>query len=195
MFVIQCWKSEINGLVMKKFVLSAMMLAGCAAAQADTGYIGLGYGMTSFKIDCASYTPCDKNDSGAKAYIGLNVAPGAAVELGYLSFGRAQLGTGRQELDVKSQAFVANVALRHAFIPEFSGLLRLGISSTKTSLLTTEDGSRESQTISKPYWGFGLEYQFNKSFKAVAAADFLKGRVADYKGDGEMYSLSAQVGF
>ena len=171
------------------------MSVACFSAFADAGYLGLGYGMTSFKIDCASLQPCDKSDSGAKAYVGVNVAPAVALELGYLNFGKATLGSGANEKDVKSQAFVADAAFRVALIPEFGLVGRLGVSSTRSTLSDASDGSRTSKSVSKPYWGFGVEYQVNKNFKAVAAADFVKGDVEGFKGSGEMYSVGAQVGF
>lgn len=182
-------------LIMKKALLSVCLLVASAAAQAETAYAGLGYGMTSFKMGCASLQPCDKGDSGMKAYAGVKVTPQLALEAGYLNFGKGRAGEGASRVEYKASAFVVNGAFRHDFMPELSGVLRLGLSTAKVESSRRAANTKLSENAIKPYWGIGLEYQFSKNLKAAIAADFVRGDLNDEGIKGEMYSISAQMGF
>lgn len=183
---------------MKKILLSVLLLA-CAGAQAqkatEKAYIGLGLGPTSFRLDCASYNPCDRNDSGVKVYAGLHLMPDVAVEASYMDFGKGRAGRGVGGVEFGGSALVLNGAFRYAFIPEFSGVLRLGVSNSKAEVVVRATGSDNSERSFKPYFGFGLEYTVSKNIKAAFAADFLRGDINDSTIKAEMYSLSAQMGF
>jgi len=180
---------------MKKILMSALLLACCAGANAEKAYAGLGLGPTSFRLDCASYNPCDRNDSGAKVYGGLVLAPDVAVEAGYMDFGKGNAGRGASNVTFGGSALVVNGAFRYAFIPEFSGVLRLGVSNTKVEVAVRGTGANNSEHAFKPYWGFGFDYIVTKNIKAAFAADFLRGDINDASVKAELYSISAQVGF
>ena len=177
-------------------VIALLALAGTSSAQ--RAYVGATYGMTSLKISCAGTSDCDVHDSGPKAYAGLNLTPMVAIEVAYIDFGSASYtvgGTARASGD--AQAFAGSIALRHAFIPEFSGVLRLGFASVKASgAIATAGGSAESSTSRiRPYYGLGLEYRFDKIWSAVGSADFTRGEVGGVNARLEMYSIGAQASF
>lgn len=186
---------------MLKKILSSAVLLACAAVHAQglggkKAYAGLGLGPTSFKVDCASYNPCDRNDSGFKGYVGLTLTPEVSVEAAYMDFGKGAAGSGASRVNFGGNAFVFNGAFRYAFVPEFGAVLRLGLSNAQTEIEVRATGYDESERSWKPYWGFGLEYQVAPRIKAVLAADFVRGESANGASvKAELYTLSGQLDF
>ncbi|MFT3856790.1 MAG: outer membrane beta-barrel protein [Aquabacterium sp.] len=190
---------------MKKILAGLVMLAVVGATHAQQArqapqrlYVGAAYGMTSLKISCDQTTQCDVHDSGPKIYAGLNLTPTIAVEAAYMDFGDAgyRLGSTAHAAG-DARALVANLAFRHAFIPEFSGVLRAGFAYVKSrgeisnGVVTVDETENEI----RPYFGIGFEYRFDKMWTGTLGADFTRGEVGDVKARLEMYSVGAQLNF
>lgn len=176
---------------MKKIVVSAMLLAAGLAVHAEdrrpVGYVGLGYGLSSFRISCMNAPQCSRSDSGLDVHAGLNVAPLIALEAGITDFGQAKLADSTpREVKFSGYAFRVAGALRYYSVPEMGGVFRLGLA--RTHLSNTETGADDDI---KPFWGVGLEYKVERNVKAFVSADF-------YRAGGvrlDKYTLGAEAGF
>ena len=186
---------------MKKIMLALAATLALGGAQAQqqpkTGYISLAFGSSNAKVDCPDPIDCNGSDSGPRASMGLNLNAVAALEAIYIHFGnmKEEFGNGLGTLKGSAQGLGVAVALRHQFIPEFGGVLRLGVmrvneklSASVPSLGLYEEASEDS---TKPYFGFGLEYRFTPTLKGFAAADFARVKDGRY----ELYSLGVQADF
>lgn len=211
---------------MKKWVVTTgLVLGGLSSsviAAGNVGYVGLGYGVTSFKIDCNDAPNCKTHSSGPKIFAGVNLDSIFALEGAYVNLGTMKRDFGIGTDSVDASAFIGDVAARYKFIPEFTGVFRAGLSRSTTkargdltvsnSLLANNNNavmahSEASTNSVKPYWGFGLEYQFTRNLTGYAAADFVRTAGFDYgcingdclgqvsSGHVELYTVGAQLGF
>lgn len=178
---------------MKKMVLAAVLaaIAGTASAQ---GYVGAVTGLTSYGVDCAGTTRCDKNDTGYKVYGGYQIDPNWGVEVGYTDFGKTSATVGALDLQVKAKAVSLVGVLRGQFSTDWSGVVRLGIASVKSTLSAAGLGSNSESNV-KAYAGIGVEYALTKDFKITASGDFTDIEVEDQTGGVKMLSLGLQYGF
>jgi OOP family OmpA-OmpF porin len=186
---------------MKKIVLASLLAVAAVGAQAQA-YIGGGIGMSEVNLDCDGSTSCDKSDTGYKIYGGYKFHPMAALEVGYIDFGKASASGYYRgyavKADINASAFTVAAALRGAFTPSLSGVARLGVANVETKLTGTVYGvgrGTSSESSTEFYFGLGLEYAFTKNFKGALSADFTKGEIDGEKGDVRLIGISAQYDF
>lgn len=181
---------------MKKTVLAAvsLCLAGAAFGQA---YVGASMGSSHVNLDCNGTTACDQNDSGFKLLGGLKMSTSLSLEASYMDFGKAtyayQSGSATVAGRLEASALTFAGVWRYDFIPEFTGVLRLGMAYVTSKV--DEPGVSASSHSTKPYWGLGAEYSFDKNWKGVASADFTTGKFRGINGVVHLYSIGAQYGF
>lgn len=170
-------------------------LAGGACAQ---GYVGALLGLT--KIDggaCPDGYSCDSSDTGAKVYAGYELAPGLAVEIGYTDFGRATVHDDTLHGDVRTTAYTVLAVLRGEVANNVTAVGRLGWARVKAKISASSGGASGNVSDGNMglYWGLGVEYAINKSFKITAAADFTKSEFDSESTPVRLIGLGAQYGF
>lgn len=178
---------------MKKIVLAALVATAAGGAFAQT-YLGATVGATHLNADCTGTSSCDNDDTGYKLYGGYKFTPNFAAEAGYISFGKAKATVGASNLEIETHAILLALAARGDFMPNLSGVARLGIANVDTKATVAGVGST-SETKAKAYFGLGLEYAFTKNLKGVVDADFTDSEVAGSTGAVRMLSIGAQYNF
>jgi OOP family OmpA-OmpF porin len=184
---------------MKKMMTAAVAVlafAAAGAAQAE-GYIGAGVGATHGNLDCAGATTCDTSDTGGKVFGGYKFSPNLAAEAGYISFGQVKGADSTGSASYKSQAFYLGVALMGDFSPEWTGVARLGVASTKVDaeghfagFTVTDSGSNTDA-----YVGLGLGYRVSKQFTIGLDADFTNVKLGGDKMSVRMLGVSGTYSF
>ncbi len=183
---------------MKKTVLAAAvsiwMVGGACGQQA---YVSAALGTSHVNLDCNGTTQCDQNDSGFKLLGGLKMSTNLSLEASYIDFGKARYeyvqGSTTIGGRLDASALTVGGALRYDFIPEFTGVLRLGMAYVTSKV--DEPNAAATSHATKPYWGLGAEYAFDKNWKGVASADFTTGKFRGTNGVVRLYSVGAQYGF
>lgn len=174
------------------------MLSSAAFAQ---GYVGLGVGPGKLDFDCADATTCDTTSTGWKLFGGYKFSPNWGVEVNYFDFGKAvaSLDTGEGILsgEVKGTGLGAGVALFAPFAPDWSGVARLGIASTKAKVSGTFAGTSatDSETSTNAYYGLGLGYAVSKNVSVDAAIDFSKIKYAGESVKTRLFSVGLTYSF
>ena len=172
-------------------------LLAVSAAQALELYGGAGGVMTTLSGGCdAAHSSCDQGSSGYKAFVGFQLIPLTAVEVGYVDFGKAE-GTGRS-LEANA-VYVAGV-LRATILDRVTLFGKLGVQrwDAKGNLGTTSPGTKQSDDGYNGMAGVGV------SVRVVGPLGII-GEVERYQGVGNsettgkanvnVYSLGLVVRF
>jgi OOP family OmpA-OmpF porin len=171
---------------MKKMALAALTMVAVGGASAQV-YTGLTYGSTTFNVDCAGTTTCDKSDTGYKLYGGYKITPHIAVEGGYMKFGQARFSVPvttyyysyyygyystayNTPAELKSEALYVAGSFRLPFTSNFGGVGRIGVAAVKSELQVSGAVNADA-TQAKGLLGLGLEYAFTPHFRVTADAD------------------------
>lgn len=183
---------------MKKIVVAAALVAVAGAASAQ-GYVGALMGLT--KVDagvCPTGYSCDKSDTGGKIYGGYELAPNFAVEVGYTDFGQVTVSDDTIHGELKTTAYTVLAVLRGELVNKLTGVGRFGWARVKTKISggSVYGGSGNvAEGNVAVYWGLGLEYAINKSFKLTAAADLTKTEFDSESASVYLVGLGAQYNF
>lgn len=185
---------------MKKFAFAAVVaaastLSSAAMAQA---YVSAAVGQGHLDADCTGVASCDNTGTAAKVTGGYTFAPGFAAELGYLSFGKAKASDGPVSVDIKLEGFTVGVAFRAPLGEKFGFSARAGAARLKSKVHGTVTGigsASDAETHTKPYFGIGVDYVFNKNFRLEAGADFSKAELYDEKADVRAVTIGARFDF
>jgi OmpA-OmpF porin, OOP family len=188
---------------MRKTALSvaalALMLSSGAFAQ---GYVGIGGGPTKANIDCSGTLTCDTTSTGFKLFGGYKFSPNWGAEVNYFDFGKAKFtvsdgGSGIIPLDLKGTGFGAGVAFFGQFAPDWSGVARLGVASTKAkgSAVVSGVSGSVSESSTNPYFGLGVSYALSKAVTLDGAIDFSKLKFAGESANVRMLSIGVTFGF
>lgn len=181
-------------------VAAVMALAAAGAAQAE-GYVGAGIGATHGNIDCTGASTCDTSDVGGKIFGGYKFTPNLGIEGGYVSFGKVK-GEGTlfgspAAASQKTSSFYVAAAGFVDFSPEWNGVARLGVASTKADIdasIGAQSGS-DSQTHTDAFFGLGVGYRVTKNFTVSLDADFTRSEYADEKMSVRMLGVSGVFSF
>lgn len=158
---------------MKKTLLAALLSAALAApfaAQAETSYVGVNLGQSSYK----DFGPLSNEAvTGASLVYGFAVQPNFDVELGYIHHGKVSntVGSGANAMSSNGKtetlyaAAVGKVGLTDAF--SIHGKLGAAVSHTKAEDKSPSKSSSASVTKLNPMLGAGLSYQFSKEWSAA----------------------------
>lgn len=188
---------------MKRTALSlaaaALMLSSAAFAQ---GYVGIAGGPTKGNFDCAGTITCDTTSTGYKLFGGFKFSPNWGAEVGYFDFGKgkatiADETAGVIPLEIKGTGFGAGVAFFGQFAPDWSGVARLGIASTKakgSAVIGTASGS-VSESSTNPYYGFGVSYALSKAVTVDGAVDFSRVKFGGESANVRLMSIGLTFGF
>lgn len=177
----------------------ALMLSSGAFAQ---GYVGIGAGPAKINVDCAGTTTCDNTSSGLKLFGGYKLAPNWAAELGYFDFGKAKatINDGEGGIiagEIKATAVGAGVAFFGQFAPDWTGVARLGIASTKAkgSAATSGVSGSVSESNTNAYFGLGLSYALSKAVTLDGAMDFSRVKFAGESARVHLVSIGVTFAF
>lgn len=177
---------------------AALMLSSAAFAQ---GYAGAAGGAAKLDFDCSGTTTCDTTSAGWKLFGGYKFSPNWGVEVNYFDFGKATatLGTGTGILsgDVKGTALGAGVAFFAPFAPQWYGVARLGVASTKAKITGSFGGfsGSDSETSTNAYYGLGLGYAMSKNLSIEGAIDFSRFKYAGESVDARLASIGLSFSF
>lgn len=177
---------------MKKYIafgVAATLWATLAGTAAAESYVGLSAGPSSYKLNCAGLSRCDKSDVGVKFFGGYRYNPMIAGELAYIDFGRS-VSSGTQdgfqlEGTLRSHALAANVALRLPLAKDVSGIARLGLARVRSSLDQRADGmviASDARTSIQPYLGLGLQYALHKNVSLDVGLDMTRAKLGNGSG-------------
>jgi len=184
---------------MKRTALSiaaaALMLSSAAFAQ---GYLGIGAGPTKGNYDCAGTITCDTTSTGYKLFGGYKFSPNWGAEVNYFDFGKGKATfTGGVDGEIKATGFGAGVALFGQFAPDWSGVARLGLASTKAkgSVATGTVAAAVSESSTNPYFGLGVSYALSKAVTLDGAVDFSRVKFVGDSANVRMLSIGVTFGF
>lgn len=178
---------------------AALMLSSAAFAQ---GYVGIGGGATKGNYDCAGTITCDTTSTGYKLFGGYKVSPNWGAELNYFNFGKgkATFSDGESGViagEIKATGFGAGVAIFGQLAPDWSGVARLGIASTKAKGSVAEGAisASISESSTNPYFGLGVSYALSKAATLDGAIDFSKVKFSGDSANVRMLSIGVTFGF
>ncbi len=187
---------------MKKYAIAlATVLAATLSTSASAGgYAGLGGGVTHGNLDCKGAPNCDTSGTGLKLYGGYKFKSGAAVEAGYLNFGKVS-ASGRVSgddiaLTAKSDAFTIGGAF---FFEEnkWTFVARGGVAAIKAKVDArfNSDVGSDSETNASPYVGLGVGYQLTRNITLGLDADFTQAKYTDRKMSVRLLTATAMFSF
>ena len=185
------------------------LLSSASGAHALEFYGGAGGVMTTLSGGCdaagrANSSNCDQGSSGYKAFVGLQLIPLTAIEVGYVDFGKAEgsgvvSGTPRNLSLEANSIYVAGV-LRATLLDRLTVFGKLGVQrwDAKGNLGTSTLGTQQSDDGYNAMGGVGL------SVRIVGPLGII-GEVERYQGVGNsdttgkaninVYSLGLVVRF
>lgn len=198
------------------FVLAAA--AACAWGQDGKGYVGVGAGISKYKINVCDFLSCDESGKAWNVRAGYSFFPWLGVEAAYLDFGQATVpgvllnpppGTVPvpTNSDVRTYGFVASLVGRiplgpvnlmarvgwSAMTAKFSG--SAAVQNTTTGAITYFD-ARERNTSGRLVYGIGASYDFANAWSARVDWDRTKGDDGlNQSYDVEMYTLGVHYRF
>jgi len=164
------------------------LLSSASGAHALEFYGGAGGVMTTLSGGCdaagsAGSSNCDQGSSGYKAFVGLQLIPLTAIEVGYVDFGKAEgsgvvSGTPRNLSLEANSIYVAGV-LRATLLDRLTVFGKLGVQrwDAKGNLGTTSIGTQQSDNGYNAMGGVGL------SVRIVGPLGII-GEVERYQGVG-----------
>lgn len=158
--------------MMKKLLVAATVFSIHASAQAEGGYLGLGFGQANVTIDSADIAGTtetkDESANAYKAFVGLDLNRNFAVEVGYFSTGdvshKISLAASSVERKVSTTAFFLDAVGRARLSDHLSALAKLGFASTNTKAKASATGifagccSDESASETNMRYGLGVEF-------------------------------------
>jgi len=185
------------------------LLSSASGAHALEFYGGAGGVMTTLSGGCdaagrVNSSNCDQGSSGYKAFVGLQLIPLTAIEVGYVDFGKAEgsgvvSGTPRNLSLEANSIYVAGV-LRATLLDRLTVFGKLGVQrwDAKGNLGTSTLGTQQSDDGYNAMGGVGL------SVRIVGPLGII-GEVERYQGVGNsdttgkaninVYSLGLVVRF
>ncbi|HEX6361506.1 MAG TPA: outer membrane beta-barrel protein [Albitalea sp.] len=185
---------------MKKIVLAIAALGALATGSAFAqGYVGAGIGQARINVDCNGTVGCDRTDTAWKLFGGFRFMPNVAGEVTWFDYGKARAGVplGGVVFDtrVEGEGLGVGVALMGDFMPQWSGVARLGAAYNRSKVNVIGVGS-DTERKFQPYFGLGVGYAINQQLKIDLAADFtrLKFEGGD-KANVRMFTIGATYGF
>lgn len=168
------------------FLISLSFLA--SGAQALELYGGAGGVKTTLSGGCdaasnAASSHCDQGGSGYKAFVGFQLIPLTAVEVGYVDFGKAEgsgtVGGTGQGLSLKANSVYVAGVLRATVLDRVTLFGKLGVHrwDAQGNLGTTSTGTQHSDNGYNAMGGVGL------SVRIVGPLGII-GEVERYEGVG-----------
>ena len=166
------------------FVVSLWFLA--SGAHALELYGGAGGVMTTLSGSCdaagtAGSSNCDQSGSGYKAFVGFQLIPLTAIEVGYVDFGKAE-GSGTIAGTPRSLSFEANSiyvagVLRATVLDRVTLFGKLGVQrwDAKGNLGTTSIGTQQSDNGYNAMGGVGLSVRIVGPLGIIAEVERYEG--------------------
>lgn len=184
---------------MKKLLAaSGLLLLGAACGQAWAQvYVGAAAGVSYTPTECLRGYTCRNTDLGVKLYGGFALNPTLSIELGYVDFGKAEgdaLG-GSLHDEIGAKAVTVAAALRASFGPDWHGVARIGAASVDAKETHTFSVYNSQKTTTNLYLGLGLEYAFDKQFKAALMLDTTTGDTGATSGSIFLLGAGLQYAF
>jgi len=191
----------------KTLALVAVAVSALSAPPsfAQNLYVGGAIGVANTDVDCSGTISCDKNPTGVKAYGGYKFNNMFAVELGYLSLGKAKASLngadfglpGTVGTSLKTDGVTLGVA---AFLPianQFFGVVRAGAFAAKTKGEVSNSGITQSQSEShtQAYLGLGASYAVNKQLSVDGGVDLTKIKFGGQSASVSFWSIGASYAF
>lgn len=170
---------------MKRLFCIAAGMALAASAQAQSSkpapaYLTLSGGGSSYNVDCAGTSSCDKSGSAVRLLGGYRLNSNLGVEGIYMNLGQSKAsvntpGVGLINAKVKSSFFGGGVAGYLPFGTGFEAAARLGLASVDTKLSGSIGSGvvvpAASERKAKLYAGLSLSYAFSQSLAADVSWD------------------------
>lgn len=180
---------------MNRLFCMAAGLALAASAQAQSSkpadaYLTLSGGGSSYNVDCAGTSSCDKTGSAVRLLGGYRLNSSLGVEGIYMSLGESKAsvnepGVGLINAKLKSSLFGGGVAVYLPFGSGFEAAARLGLASVDTKLSGSIGSGvvvpAASERKVKPYVGLSLSYAFSQSLAADVSLDSTNFQVVGEK--------------
>ena len=152
---------------MKNLLIATALLASSSVALAEGVYAGGTVGYARANVDCAGTTSCDKNSTGAKAFVGYQINQMFAVEASYFDLGKVNATLGAASLDIKSSGYGVRGLVSYPFTQKLSGFAALGVNQVKSKATVTLGALTGGldKTATKPSLGLGLDYALTPALK------------------------------
>jgi OmpA-OmpF porin, OOP family len=187
----------------KKFLLSALIVAGSVGVHAEGLYVGLAAGGSHSNLDCERASSCDRNGTGFKLLGGYKLTDNVAVEAHYADYGKAKgkfsgdLNAIDINIDAKLSGYGAGIALQGDFSRDWNGVVRAGLASNKVTAHAWTGGLSvyASETRTRAYIGAGVGYQLTKDVSLTAAIDYTQGEFMHDKVNATLYTIGANYNF
>jgi OmpA-OmpF porin, OOP family len=157
---------------MKRTLLSALLVAAgtLSSAAMAQGYIGVGLGQSSVKVDCSGTLTCDKTDTASKLFGGYMFSPNFGVEAAYYNQGKVRATIDDGDGGTIAAAFkgdgVGLYALAVAPFDRASVFAKVGAVSANvkgTAFSATAGSGSVSERHTGFGWGIGAGYEFSKN--------------------------------
>lgn len=205
---------------MRKLICGLVLAAAaaCAWAQDGKGYVGVGAGISKYKIDVCDFLSCDESGKAWNVRAGYHFFPWLGVEASYLDFGEAIVpgvlldpppGTVPIPTDSSARTFgfVASLVGRIPLGPvnimgrvgwgAITGKFRgnAAVQNTSTGAISHFSAQQRDSTARFVY-GIGASYDFANGWSARVDWDRTKADDGfNSKYDVEMYTLGAHLRF
>lgn len=181
-------------------LIAAATLLAMSSAQAQStsesgGYMFAAAGASHFDNDCTGTDKCKNNGTAFKVGGGYRFGAGLAGEVLLMDFGKSTASVSGIDGAFKARAIGGGGALHAALGSNFSGTLRLGLASVKTTVDVSFGGSSGSASDSsvQPYFGIGVAYAFTPNLRLEAAWDSTRGK---FEGEsGNVSALTVGLGY
>jgi OOP family OmpA-OmpF porin len=189
---------------MKKMLFATILGAALVvpfAAQAAGGYVGGGFGQSTYDVDDAGMTTTsrDENGSGFKLYGGYEFDQNWGVEVGYANLGKLKnvynvMGTN---VTVSAKSYSMYVA-GTGTLPlneQFSLFGKLGLATNHISVDGSASGFTASDSGSKSGMMFGVGAAYNVTKNVAVTLEYENfGKVAE-DAKAQMWTVGARYKF
>ena len=194
----------MNRLTTLSAMIAGLVFSAGACAQATSNaYISISGGPSRINADCTGTTACDNSSTAGKILFGYRVVPNLAIEASYAYLGKitATVPFDGDTIDasIKGRSIGIGIAGLVPFgaAKEWTGIARVGIASTRTTVNVSGSGATgsDSDTKTQPYVGLGLNYAFTPMFEVGVAWDNTKIDYSGSKATVNSYNVVGTVKF
>lgn len=181
------------------WLVLALLMAGATPAVQAQPYFGAAVGTAQVKDWCSGLTQCRNNETAFKLALGQRLSEHLALELGYLSFGKARGDKLGLTFTAQNRGLGLALVVRAPIAGSWFVQGHLGAAQIETRLGASDGAPDDTDKNIAPYGGLALGYRLGSASSVQAGLDASRSRVKtttdDVRNSLTMWSVGFSLGF